>query len=62
VYKRQVCIGNTQPPVLDSAPTDPIVGTQLLASSNWDPDGDGNGERVEWDGANWNEVVDAPNL
>jgi len=32
-----------------------------LASPSWDPDGDGNGEVVCYDGTAWNEVVDLPN-
>jgi len=33
----------------------------VLASPAWDPDGDGNGELVMYDGTAWQEVVDLPN-
>lgn len=53
---------NLPEPTLNSAPTSPEIGTQVIATATWDPDGDGNGERVEYDGTAWQEVVDMPNL
>jgi len=44
----------------DSAPAG-TAGDIVLASPTWDPDGDGNGELVMYDGTAWNEVVDLPN-
>jgi len=44
----------------DSAPVG-AVGKVTLASPTWDPDGDGNGEIVCYDGTAWQEVVDLPN-
>jgi len=44
----------------DSAPT-AVTGRVVLASPLWDPDGDGNGEIVCYDGGAWQEVVDLPN-
>jgi len=44
----------------DSAPAG-TVGKVTLASPLWDPDGDGNGEIVCYDGTAWQEVVDLPN-
>jgi len=47
-------------PAFDAAPAH-VVGSEVLASPSWDPDGDGNGERVMSDGTTWQEVVDLPN-
>jgi len=44
----------------DSAPG-AAAGYIVLASPTWDPDGDGNGEIVAYDGSAWQEVVDLPN-
>jgi len=44
----------------DSAPTAGL-GRVVVASPNWDPDGDGNGELVMYDGSAWQEVADLPN-
>jgi len=44
----------------DSAPAG-TAGDIVLASPTWDPDGDGNGELVMYDGTAWQEVVDLPN-
>jgi len=38
------------------------IGDVALASSNWDPDSDGNGELVIYDGSGWVEIVDLPNI
>jgi hypothetical protein len=38
-----------------------VKGSEVIASATWDPDGDGNGERVIYDGTAWQEVVDLPN-
>jgi len=45
----------------DSAPT-AAQGRMALASPSWDPDGDGNGELVMYDGGAWQEVCDLPNF
>jgi len=38
------------------------LGDRAVADgANWDPDSDGNAEKVEFDGTAWNEVVDLPN-
>lgn len=37
-------------------------GDVALAGSGWDPDGDGNGELVIFDGTAWQEILDLPNL
>lgn len=44
------------------APTDPWVGLEVVAGPVWDPDDDGNGEKVIYDSATWQEVADLPNL
>jgi len=49
-------------PPRDSAPGTPSVGDVCVASATWDPDGDGNGEAVIYDGAAWQELADMPNL
>jgi len=45
----------------DAPPSSPTNGDIHLASPTWDPDGDGNGEYVCYDGTAWQEVVDLPN-
>jgi len=45
----------------DSAPPSPQTGTVALASPAWDPDGDGNGEIVVYDGTAGQEAADLPN-
>jgi hypothetical protein len=54
--------GNSTRYQYDSAPAVKRVGVQYLASASWDPDGDGDGEIVAWDGSNWNKVADMPAL
>jgi len=49
-------------PQFDAAPSSPVIGQPYLASTSWDPDGDGNGEMVMYDGTNWNEIADMPAL
>jgi len=44
-----------------SAPSSPSTGDIVLASPTWDPDGDGNGEVVIYDGTAWQEMADMPN-
>lgn len=48
-------------PPHDSAPPN-VLGSKVIASSTWDPDGDGSGEYVMGDGANWNKIADLPNI
>lgn len=42
-------------------PVDGLIGSTPIASPGWDPDGDGNGEVVCYDGEAYQEVVDLPN-
>lgn len=37
------------------------LGREVLAGPAWDPDGDGNAEKVMSDGSTWQEVADLPN-
>jgi hypothetical protein len=54
-----VAFGPNMPP-FDAPPTHQ-VGSVVLASPSWDPDGDNNGEWVMSDGTVWQKVVDLPN-
>lgn len=46
-------------PVLSSPPDYPVAGSEVIADGeNWDPDGDGNAEKVAYDGDSWLEVFD----
>ena len=46
-------------PVLSSPPDFPVAGSEVIADgTNWDPDGDGNAEKVMYDGDSWLETVD----
>ncbi|WP_139203559.1 hypothetical protein [Halorientalis persicus] len=47
------------PPFDSAAPA--VKGSEVIATAAWDPDGDGNAERVQYDGSSWQEVVDLPN-
>jgi len=54
--------GNDPAYYFDAAPSNPYSGQEVLASATWDPDGDGNGEKVVYDGTAWNEAADLPNV
>jgi len=56
-------LGNRPRPTFDAAPSSPVNYQEYVATSSWDPDGDGNGEVVMTDnsGTAWQEVVDLPN-
>lgn len=47
---------------VDAAPSSPSLNDEAVATASWDPDGDGNGEKVIYDGTAWQEVADMPNL
>lgn len=51
--------GKQSLPIYDNPPEDPEPGDLVIANgSGWDPDGDGNAEKVIYNGEEWIEDTD----